>query len=581
MGKKLKDLTEKTSLTGNEEVYINDGGTDKKVKTKNMGGMTPEERKKLTALDLNVRDLNARQGAYPAFPDIPLTLAVSGKVIGTDGQLVSKAGYGISAPVEVQKGNTYRFPSSEAIGGHALFAQVLTREVAYTITMQSYSDGSETRERIERISTTRGIGGISRVYRCVYSGENDTIVGIWQDSAEDGYSWQSVPGVGWKNAILNPKMLGGTPMTSELLYADITSAAGGQVAIRPSYTEYSPKFNANGVVSLTANGEYVLLSSFEGLMVVSGKLADLSEGKVLHQSRDGKDASMANQLAAKADVDMLALLYKRGVVSQTQTWYGDGKESWPSMGDYYYYVMNNVITGIIPQASIDIFAQMGAEFNDSETSRQKIMPWGETIEHKAGYFYYNGIGDLSYAEMLDIYNAPKPHISSYGNIYDNESKCARYNARTFAYNDKLTEATTMFCKIGDARYLFSNSPCEIIRLHENINNVISGTLLSWIFSYSQKIRVIANPFDVNGDSNALPNSGNLEYAKFKNVRQNVIMDKSAKLSISSILYMIQNATNGTSNITIKLHKNAYDRAVADAEIQAALAANGHIQLLSA
>lgn len=245
---------------------------------------------------VQIANINARQGAYPSMPDIPLSLDVSGKVISTDGAIVNKTGYGISKPVQVQKGNTYRFPSSEAIGGHALFAQVLTRDVQYTITMQSYGDDHQ---RIERISTTRGIGGIGRVYRCVYSGENDTIVGIWQDSAEDGYSTQTLPVVGNKTyAILNPKMLDGTPMTSQSLYTDITSATGGQVAIRPSYTEYSPSFNPNDVVMRTANGEYVIVTSWDGLMVVSGNLSDL-EGtdKVLYQSRDGKDASFMNQIS--------------------------------------------------------------------------------------------------------------------------------------------------------------------------------------------------------------------------------------------------------------------------------------------
>ncbi len=108
--------------------------------------------------------------------------------------------------------------------------------------------------------------------------------------------------------------------------------------------------------------------------------------------------------------------------------------------------------------------------------------------------------------------------------------------------------------------------------------------LNSAFTNCKSLKFIANELDVSECTafvNAFHNCYALRYVRLKGLKVSVSLSNSAFLHTTSILYMISNAANGTTDITITLHKNAYDRAVADSEIQAALAANGHIQLLSA
>ena len=52
-----------------------------------------------------------------------------------------------------------------------------------------------------------------------------------------------------------------------------------------------------------------------------------------------------------------------------------------------------------------LFIAAGAEYNDSGADKTKTAPWGETVTHKAGHYYLNGLGDITEDDMLKIYNA--------------------------------------------------------------------------------------------------------------------------------------------------------------------------------
>ena len=64
------------------------------------------------------------------------------------------------------------------------------------------------------------------------------------------------------------------------------------------------------------------------------------------------------------------------------------------------------------------------------------------------------------------------------------------------------------------------------------------------------------------------------------LKVNVSFASSSSLDEASILYMIQNRANGTTNITITLHPTAYAMALASTSIQAALTGS-YITLASA
>ena len=72
----------------------------------------------------------------------------------------------------------------------------------------------------------------------------------------------------------------------------------------------------------------------------------------------------------------------------------------------------------------------------------------------------------------------------------------------------------------------------------------------------------------------------LETVYITGLKYNLSFADSARLSAASVLYMIQNEA-ATSAITITLHPTAYARAVADADVQTALAAHPNVSLASA
>jgi len=93
------------------------------------------------------------------------------------------------------------------------------------------------------------------------------------------------------------------------------------------------------------------------------------------QAESDHATAVADHTQAEADHDRvdeaIEGLYKRGVIRQTQTWTGSDATG-------YDYTMSNLVYGLIPQASIDLFVNAGAVFN-SET----------------GYFELNGLTDNS------------------------------------------------------------------------------------------------------------------------------------------------------------------------------------------
>ena len=50
-----------------------------------------------------------------------------------------------------------------------------------------------------------------------------------------------------------------------------------------------------------------------------------------------------------------------------------------------------------------LYIAAGAEYNDSGVDKTKTAPWGETVTHKAGHYYLNGLGDITEEQMEVIF----------------------------------------------------------------------------------------------------------------------------------------------------------------------------------
>lgn len=246
---------------------------------------------------------------------------------------------------------------------------------------------------------------------------------------------------------------------------------------------------------------------------------------------------------------------KNGVISQTQTWTqaADGG---------YDYAMSDQVEGTIPQASIDLFASFGAIFNED-----------------TGYFELNGLTDISYNEMLDIYgkimDGPYPSVPSRG-----------WQAGNFASQFAIRGRTTLPAITQGAFMVMPpltwNYNIEVAHFTNNVvasSLNISGTTFS-IYACAH-LKSIDDVININtgtaADCRFCPS---LETIYFKGVKYSISFAESSRLTVASVLYMIQNEAS-TSAITITLHPTAYARAIADADVQTALAAHPNVTLASA
>ena len=128
-------------------------------------------------------------------------------------------------------------------------------------------------------------------------------------------------------------------------------------------------------------------------------------------------------------------------------------------------------------------------------------------------------------------------------------------------------------------------------LFRSVFNVGTGTSktgalvdnLAFAFIGCSKLKRIIGVINVRGGYqdywNSFKGCSLLEDLSIK-VKTSISFADSPNLSNESILYMIQNSTP-TDNMTITLHADAYERAMANADIVAALEANPNVSLASA
>ena len=228
---------------------------------------------------------------------------------------------------------------------------------------------------------------------------------------------------------------------------------------------------------------------------------------------------------------------KEGVLKQTQ--------QWGVTNNVASYTMLDIVRGIISQDDIDLYESLGAVFNE-----------------ESGYFELNSLTDISLEEMRLIHTygniPPIIDITGYATggkirtclpIYINAS--AAQKMQSFFQYDNRIESIVMNA---------DNSPRDIEGLCDTARYF--HTLI--IPNYTQGKKFWAR-------------IQQLKTCLIKGIKANIELPSSALLSNESILYMIQNET-ATTAISITLHADAYDRAMADTEIQAALTAHPNVSL---
>lgn len=222
-----------------------------------------------------------------------------------------------------------------------------------------------------------------------------------------------------------------------------------------------------------------------------------------------------------------------------------------------------------------LFIAAGAVYNDTGADKTKTAPWGETVTHKAGHYYLNGLGDITEEQMMEIYNAP--HNALYEQAY-----AEMQNIRTLLFCGCSSSVGLNSC----INALFLNcSNLEVIGNNSGFFYFSSSvSTIKNLFKRCKKLRIVAvKPFYVNNttfDSSVFSECSSLEYIRLDRLHFSLSLADCSNITKDSVLYIIQKAIP-TSAITITLHPDAYARLSNDADIVAALEAQPLISLVSA
>lgn len=222
-----------------------------------------------------------------------------------------------------------------------------------------------------------------------------------------------------------------------------------------------------------------------------------------------------------------------------------------------------------------LFIAAGALYNDTGIDKTKTAPWGETVTHKAGRYYLNGLGDITEEQMIAIYNAGK--VTSI-------TPCALYK------NAQIRTTLPAVLNGGEGEMLNMYYICGYSTRMEVFNTVTSSALytlrIANSFNGCTGLKYILPILDVENVtatynvSSAFNSCASLVLCKLRKLKISTSFAGSPLLSKESILYTIQNAMPASA-ITITLHPDAYARLADDAEIVAALEAQPRVSLVSA
>lgn len=320
--------------------------------------------------------------------------------------------------------------------------------------------------------------------------------------------------------------------------ANITAALG--------YTPVSPTQLAGKQDALTAG---------EGIVINNNVISATGGGGGPIDNEVTKDSANAVKSSG-----IYSALGKYGVVSQTQTWTGSASTG-------YTYTMSNQVWGLIPQAFID------------EVTAVVYDVAGITFNETTGYFELNGLTDISYDEMRVIWATRQRNGYDYAQPVILPRACRTNFTLCSAGNgnggDGISISSPMLFQCNIEYFRFSTMG--------GYGSMIPGrykfTPYANLFYQCKYLRIISDNLEITrAQAGLFTECYSLEWVAFRGLAYNVDLHWSPNLRTDCLAYTINNA--GTAAITITLHATAYARAIADADVQAALAAHTNVTLAS-
>lgn len=238
------------------------------------------------------------------------------------------------------------------------------------------------------------------------------------------------------------------------------------------------------------------------------------------------------------------------------------------------------------------YVAAGAEYNNTGADIVKTAPWADladdeadkTVVHKAGCWYLNGLGDITNTQIRDIYSGTHnltligsrtstyPDCSLTGTFYNNAK--IRTN---FPFSHSTKDVPAQYYTLSRT---FQNSVFEVVLMPLLLSYMTSSA--NYYTFRTSTIKHILNPilFSNYQEWDTGIFSSGIKTFKVSGLYFNIKLQNSPLLTLKTILYMIQNEA-AKSPITITLHADAYARAMANADVLAALEAHPNVSLASA
>lgn len=226
----------------------------------------------------------------------------------------------------------------------------------------------------------------------------------------------------------------------------------------------------------------------------------------------------------------------------------------------------------------NVYVAMGAKWNDTGVDKIYPTPWADYAEeeedkvcvHKTGHWKFYDVGDLTNSDMIYAYQDFRLNIK-FTNLQFIDSK-SRIIALGW-HNDAKS-----FNNDGYEPFALCANLIEIAFYKQNTGIVNIEGLIAYLFAFSQKLKYIYGNLNFR---NSISNTSfiycpDLRIIFVNNLSSSISFKDSPKLSKHCVRYMIENATDAT--ITITLNPEAYERAIADAGVQAALENKTNVSL---
>lgn len=309
-----------------------------------------------------------------------------------------------------------------------------------------------------------------------------------------------------------------------------------------------------------------------GNLAITGQILN----SVMNEMVDG--LASEDELAIKQDALTLTIKDNGNIVIANIQ--GQSKEFMPATpsGDPMHYA----------------YEAAGAVWNGTGADIVKTTPWADMVDddadksvvHKAGYWYLNGLGDITNEQMRIIFIETNNFLATV-----QSTAVGYYTQMHFRVNLPLPTYKITFARIRNSNYL------DAFRSLYNLEAIVipeydNGSQPNWcfrpvniqtMFAYDSVLKHISGLINLGSCENVSTpflRCYELRSVKLYGIKLNLDISSSSKLTSKSILYMIQNEA-ATSAIAITLHADAYARAMANADIVAALQAHPNVSLASA